>query len=62
MTTEPRERLARLDEAKADLDAIKRWQADHDDESTRMQAFAQGAVLVFLAGVVAAILLIKGAL
>jgi hypothetical protein len=50
------------DAAKADREAIKRWQADHADEETRMQAFAQGAVLVFLAGVVAAILLIKGAL
>lgn len=60
MSTEPRERMAALERAKAERESIRRWSSDHDDEMTRMEAFAQGAVVLFAVAVVAAILLIKG--
>ncbi len=62
MSTEPRERMAELERAKAERESIRRWSADHDDEMGRMEAFAQGAVVLFAVAVIAAVLLIKGAL
>lgn len=52
--------MAALDRANGEREVIKRWQADHDDEMHAMEAFAQGAVLLFVVAVVAAVLLIRG--